>query len=182
MDLATTTVPRLPMFWRLVGLHNVQHSKKQFPDFLRAYQTPYVEVVLLYLFFHPFYKSLNIRNQSYNGSSYWPDNLVQSLGFPPELNGKWKIKWTLKEVLYEVGCLKSNEDMILALAGQFKRLSYEPEKFRWLNVESPEFFRFIRQLLKLSSKCEVHIFIKWTLADWIERHFAFFELNAGGKD
>ena len=32
----------------------------------------------------------------------------------------------LKEVLYEVGCLKSNEDMILALAGQFKQLSHEP--------------------------------------------------------
>ena len=27
-------------------------------------------------------------------------------------------------------CLKSNEDMILALAGQFKQLSHEPEKFR----------------------------------------------------
>ena len=26
-------------------------------------------------------------------------------------------------------------------------------------VESPEFFRFMRQLLKLSSKCEDHIFI-----------------------
>ena len=33
----------------------------------------------------------------------------------------------------EVRCLKSNEDMILALAGQFKQLSHEPEKFRWLN-------------------------------------------------
>ena len=32
----------------------------------------------------------------------------------------------------------SNEDMILALAGQFKQLSHEPEKF---------------------SKCEAHIFI-----------------------
>ena len=40
---------------------------------------------------------------------------------------------TLKEVLYEVRCLKSNKDMILALAGQFKQLSYEPEKVRWLN-------------------------------------------------
>ena len=47
----------------------------------------------------------------------------------------------MKEILYEVRCLKSNEDMILALA------------------ESPEFFRFKRQLLKLSSKCENHIFI-----------------------
>ena len=37
---------------------------------------------------------------------------------------------SLKEMLYEVRCLKSNEDMILALAGQFKQLSHEPEKFR----------------------------------------------------
>ena len=36
----------------------------------------------------------------------------------------------LKDVLYEVRCLKSNEDMILALTGQFKQLSHEPEKFR----------------------------------------------------
>ena len=27
----------------------------------------------------------------------------------------------MKEMLYEVRCLKSNEDMILALAGQFKQ-------------------------------------------------------------
>ena len=38
--------------------------------------------------------------------------------------------YLMKEVLYEVRCLKSNEDMILALAGQFKQLSHEPEKFR----------------------------------------------------
>ena len=31
-----------------------------------------------------------------------------------------------KEMLYAVRCLKSNEDMILALAGQFKELSHEP--------------------------------------------------------
>ena len=36
----------------------------------------------------------------------------------------------MKELLYEVRCLKSNGDMILALAGQFKQLSHEPEKFR----------------------------------------------------
>ena len=35
-----------------------------------------------------------------------------------------------RNVLYAVRCLKSNEDMILALAGQFKQLSHEPEKFR----------------------------------------------------
>ena len=39
----------------------------------------------------------------------------------------------MKEMLYAVRCLKSNEDMILALAGQFKQLSHEPEKFRRLN-------------------------------------------------
>ena len=57
----------------------------------------------------------------------------------------------MKDVLYEVRCLKSNEDMIFALTGQFKQLSHEPE----------EFFRFMRQLLKLSSKCEDHIFIRF---------------------
>ena len=36
----------------------------------------------------------------------------------------------MKEMLYEVRYLKSSEDMILALAGQFKQLSHEPEKFR----------------------------------------------------
>ena len=35
---------------------------------------------------------------------------------------------TVKEVLYEVRCFKSTEDMILALTGQFKQLSLEPEK------------------------------------------------------
>ena len=39
----------------------------------------------------------------------------------------------MKEMLYAVRCLKSNEDMILALAGQFKQLSREPEKLRRLN-------------------------------------------------
>ena len=34
----------------------------------------------------------------------------------------------MKEMLYEVRCLKSNEEMILALAGQFKQLSHELEK------------------------------------------------------
>ena len=36
----------------------------------------------------------------------------------------------MKEILYAVRCLESNEDMILALARQFKQLSNEPEKFR----------------------------------------------------
>ena len=30
----------------------------------------------------------------------------------------------MKEMLYAVRCLKSNEDMILAVAGQFKQLSH----------------------------------------------------------
>ena len=36
----------------------------------------------------------------------------------------------MKECYMQCGVLKSNEDMILALAGQFKQLSHEPEKFR----------------------------------------------------
>ena len=36
----------------------------------------------------------------------------------------------MKEMLYAVRCLKSNVDMNLALAGQFKQLSHEPENFR----------------------------------------------------
>ena len=36
----------------------------------------------------------------------------------------------MKVMLYEVQCLKSNEDMILVLAGQFELLCHEPEKFR----------------------------------------------------
>ena len=51
----------------------------------------------------------------------------------------------MKEMLYEVRCLKSNEDMILVLAGQLKQLSH--------------LSNCLRQLLKLSSKCEDHIFI-----------------------
>ena len=31
----------------------------------------------------------------------------------------------MKEVLYEVRCLKSNEDMILALAGQLRKTKLE---------------------------------------------------------
>ena len=36
----------------------------------------------------------------------------------------------MKEMLHAVRCLKSNEDVILALARQSKQLSHEPEKFR----------------------------------------------------
>ena len=76
----------------------------------------------------------------------------------------------MKEMLYAVRCLKSNEDMILA--HEPNELTCSPlcdfiaQLFRALvaevmgsnPVESPEFFRFMRQLLKLSSKCEDHIF------------------------
>ena len=36
----------------------------------------------------------------------------------------------MNEMLYKVRYLKSSEDMILALTGQFKQLSHEPEKFK----------------------------------------------------
>ena len=65
----------------------------------------------------------------------------------------------MKEMLYAVRCLNSNEDMILALAAQFKHCTGVAEVMGSNPVESPEFFRFMRQLLKLSSKCEDHIFI-----------------------
>ena len=68
----------------------------------------------------------------------------------------------MKEMLYAVRCLKSNEMC----------LKSNESKIRWLEhctgiaevmgsnpLESPEFFRFMRQLLKLSSKCKDHIFI-----------------------
>ena len=48
----------------------------------------------------------------------------------------------MKEMLYEVRCLKSNEDMILALAGQFKQLSHEPEKLIYhifIRFQTPHF-------------------------------------------
>ena len=79
----------------------------------------------------------------------------------------------MKEVLYEVRCLKSNEDMILALAGQClgkqeankltcsQLCDFVAHLVRALHrhrrlaevmgsnpVESPEFFRFMRPLLK----------------------------------
>ena len=44
----------------------------------------------------------------------------------------------MKDMLYEVRCLKSNEDMILALAGQFKQLSHE------LSGDSTVFERWVR--------------------------------------
>ena len=54
-----------------------------------------------------------------------PTAWVRSLVVAKKKNNK--IIYSMKEMLYEVRCLKSNEDMILALAGQFKRLSHEPE-------------------------------------------------------
>ena len=51
-----------------------------------------------------------------------------------------------KKCYMKCGVLKSNGDMILALAGQFEQLSHDN-------------FRFMRQLLKLSSKCEDQVFI-----------------------
>ena len=40
----------------------------------------------------------------------------------------------MKEMLHmKCSVLKSNEDKILALAGEFKQLSHEPKKFKRLN-------------------------------------------------
>ena len=50
--------------------------------------------------------------------------------FMRKLNNNTALSYERNVVLYAVRCLKSNEDMILALTGQFKQLSHEPEKFR----------------------------------------------------
>ena len=50
----------------------------------------------------------------------------------------------MKEMLYEVRCLKSNEDMILALAGQF---SY-PTELQSHTVESSQLCDFVAQLVR----------------------------------
>ena len=39
-------------------------------------------------------------------------------------------------MLYAVRCLKSNDDMIFALAGQFKQLSHETEKIQVTQPDS----------------------------------------------
>ena len=57
---------------------------------------------------------------------------------------------SMKNVLYEVRCLKSNEDMILALTGQFKQLSHEPEKLMIINSKPDE---LLNKRSELISKC-----------------------------
>ena len=47
-------------------------------------------------------------------------------------NKMYKLKRSISSFLNNF-LIKSNKDMILALAGQFKQLSHEPEKFRCLN-------------------------------------------------
>ena len=110
-----------------------------------------------------------------------------------------------KVMLYEVRCLKSNEDMILALAGQFK-LSYyipftgkhEPNKLtgsqlcdliaqlaralhrhhRGHGFESR--WDTWRQLRKLSRKCEDHIFI-WFQNTALHITFLSYDIPFTGK-
>ena len=68
-------------------------------------------------------------------------------------NSCWTLTSIMKEMLYEVRYLKSSEDMILPLTGQFKQL-------------------FMRQkLLKLSSKCEDHIFSWFQILHLIQHFF-----------
>ena len=50
-----------------------------------------------------------------------------------DIYNSWMLVTILNSYERNVICsavLKSNEDMILALAGQLKQLSHEPEKFR----------------------------------------------------
>ena len=66
-----------------------------------------------------------------------------------------RARW-LRDAKYQLSCdqcltgkWKKIGDMLIGIA---EVMGSNP-------VESPEFFRFMRQLLKLSSKCEDHIFI-----------------------
>ena len=52
----------------------------------------------------------------------------------------------MKEMSHEVRYLKSSEDMILALTGQFKQLSHEPEKLNKLTCS--QLCDFIAQLVR----------------------------------
>ena len=57
----------------------------------------------------------------------------------------------MKEMLYAVRCLKSNEDMILALAGQFKQLSHE-QQYVTTAMITPSFHLYVR------SSHNIHMF------------------------
>ena len=66
---------------------------------------------------------------------YWQPQMPQYMAQQQPLQGDRVLPGRSNDLhyermLYAVRCLKSNEDMILALAGQFKQLSHEPEKFR----------------------------------------------------
>ena len=60
----------------------------------------------------------------------------------------------MKEVLYEVRCLKSNEDMILALAGQFWNFSGSRDNC----LNCPASARIISSFDMLLCKCEEEIY------------------------
>ena len=119
---------------------------------------------------------------SYEITQLRADQFV-GLMFSRERNVVWKKCYMKCGVWNEMKIWSSH------LLDNFKQLSHEPEKFRWLKnsgdstqslswlehcsgiaevmgsnpVESPEFFRFMRQLLKLSSKCEDHIFKRYCI-------------------
>ena len=61
-------------------------------------------------------------------------------------------------LLDTVGMLMMTKNAIYYFVAQLVRALYRHCRGHGF-VGSPEFFRFMRQLLKLSSKCEDHIFI-----------------------
>ena len=79
------------------------------------------------------------------------------LVFSRERNVVWK------KCYMKCGVLKSNEDMILALAGQFKQLSHEPEKFRWLNgIRTRHWVTWIFQVhetIAYTNNCVIRIIV-----------------------
>ena len=55
----------------------------------------------------------------------------------------------MKEMLYAVRCLKSNEDMILALAGQFMQLHHEVQTKQNLQDLAKMVITILRMALKM---------------------------------
>ena len=65
-----------------------------------------------------------------------------------------KRMWYERNVIYEMRYLKSNEDMILALAGQFKQLSHEPTTIhRCLHM--PSKFTTTHSVMRSNNKARI---------------------------
>ena len=78
------------------------------------------------------------------------------------MNENWTYRGFERNVIYEVQCFEIQWRYDPRTCWTIVSWTWKIQVTQWDSnpwVESPEFFRFMRQLLKLSSKCEDHIFI-----------------------